>query len=73
MSSYTSSYNSIVNVESLEVTCTTSGSAMDVSNLNHSVDQRSKGPSYEWVDPRVLNTPTSFRDSNSLYIYFFLV
>jgi len=66
MSSSTSSSNSVVNIESSEVTHTTSSSARDVSNFDHLVDQRLECPSYEWVDPRVLNIPTNFRDSNSL-------
>jgi len=66
MSSSTNSSYSVINVESSEVTRTTSGSAENVSNSNHSVNRRSEGPSYEWVDPRVLNIPTCFRDSNNL-------
>jgi len=66
MSSSTSSSNSVVNVESSEVTHTTSSSARDVRSSDHPFGQRSEGPSYEWIDSCVLNIPTSFRDFNSL-------
>jgi len=66
MSSSTNSSDSFINVESFEVSHTTSGSAGDVSNSDHLVDRRSKGLSYEWVDPRVLNITTCFRDYNNI-------
>jgi len=60
MSSTSYSTNSVAHIESSDVTCTASGSARDVSGLD---DSKSDGPSYEWVDPCVLDIPTCFRDS----------
>jgi len=37
-----------------------------MSNSDHSVDRKLDGPSYEWVDPRVLDIPTYFRGPNDL-------
>ena len=53
MSSSTDSFDNVINVESSKVTRTASGSAGDMSR-------------YAWVDPRILNIPTCFRDSNAL-------
>jgi len=66
MSSTSDSSKSIVNIESSDVTRTAFGSARDV---NDSDDFKSDCPSYEWVDQRVLDIPTSFRDSNNLDKY----
>jgi len=69
MSSSCNSFDDVVNIESYEVTRTASGgarSASSSSSSDRSVDQELDGPSYEWVDPRVLNIPTCFMDSNSL-------
>ena len=63
MSSSTNSSNSVVNIESVDVTCTTSGSVGDVSDSDKS---KFDSPSYKWVDPCILDIPTCFRDSNNL-------
>jgi len=55
MSSFVDSSNNVVNIESSKVTRTASGNAGETGNSDHSV---SKGPSYEWLDPRVLKIPT---------------
>jgi len=61
MSSTSNFSNSVVHIESSDVTNIASGSARDVSNSD---DSKSDDPSYEWVDPRVLDIPTCFRDSD---------
>jgi len=66
MSSSSDSFDSVVNIDSSNVTCTASRSAGDLSNSDHSVDRKSDGPSYEWVNPRVLDIPTCFRSPNDL-------
>jgi len=67
MSFTSNSSNSVVHIESSDVTCTASGSARDVSDFDNS---KSDGPSYEWVDPCVLDIPTCFWDSNNLVKFF---
>jgi len=63
MSSFVDSSNNMVTIESFEVARTTSGSTRETSNLDRSILE---GSSYEWVDPRVLKIPTSFRDFDIL-------
>jgi len=58
--------DSILNIESYELTHTASGGVRDVSGLDHSVDLRPDCLSYEWVYPRILDVPTCFRGPNAL-------
>jgi len=61
------STNSVVDIESSEVTHTVSSSARETSDLDHSI---SEGLSYKWVNPRVLKIPTSFRNFDVLDKFF---
>jgi len=64
MSSSTDPSDSILNVESSELTRITSSGAIDMSGSDHTVDPKSDCLSYDWVDPWVLDVPTCYRGPN---------
>jgi len=65
LSSSTDLSDIIFSVESSEPFRTASGGMGDVSGSDHMVYPVSNYPSYEWVDPRVLDVPTCFSSLNA--------